>query len=224
LDIFCISSGVRAAHQRVTKVQTMMKPIKLNSFPDELIWKNRPESIEKISADSFSMMAGPETDWFFDPADNSHKNNAPVGLFSPSDESFLLSAKVTVDFESVFDAGVIFLYAGENTWAKLCFEYSPQKEPMVVSVVTRGKSDDSNSVPIAGNSLWLRVYKQADTFAFHYSIDGSYWHLVRYFSIGPVEHLQVGFSAQAPTGQKCTVRFSGIKYQAAKLSDIRNGE
>jgi regulation of enolase protein 1 (concanavalin A-like superfamily) len=197
--------------------------IRLKSLPEELIWRNKPVFVEKISDDSFNIMAGPETDWFFDPADTYTKNNAPVGLFFPPDENFLLSAKVTVDFVSIYDAGVMFILVGEESWAKLCFEYSPQKEPMVVSVVTRGKSDDSNSASIDGNTLFLRVYKQANTFAFHYSIDRCYWHLVRYFSLGKPSHLQVGFSAQSPTGQGCRVQFSEIDYQSRILSDLRNG-
>ncbi len=201
-----------------------MKTFKLKSLPEEVAWRNKPIFVEKISDDSFNIVAGPETDWFFDPADSYTKSNAPIGLFFPPDQNFLLSAKVTVDFGSKYDAGVMFIYVGEKSWAKLCFEYSPQKEPMVVSVVTREKSDDSNSASIDGNILFLRIYKQANTFAFHYSIAGSYWHLVRYFNIGKLNHLQIGFSAQSPTGQSCKVQFSEINYQPGTLSDIRNGE
>lgn len=201
-----------------------MHPLNLKSLPAELTWKNKPLLTEKVAGDSFTITAGPETDWFIDPAGGYLKNNAPVGLFVPPDENFRLSAKVTVDFGSIYDAGVLFIYAAEENWAKLCFEYAPQKEPMVVSVVTRGTSDDSNSVPIDGNSLFLRVYKQAKAFAFHYSKDGHYWWLVRYFSLGNLNQLQLGFSAQSPTGQSCQVQFSEIVYQPGVLSDIRNGE
>lgn len=201
-----------------------MQLLNLKSLPAELTWKNEPLFTEQITDDSFTITAGPETDWFIDPAGGYLKNNAPVGLFIPPDDNFLLSAKVTVDFGSIYDAGVLFLYAGEAHWAKLCFEYAPQKKPMVVSVVTRGTSDDSNSVPIDGDTLFLRVYKQTNAFAFHYSSDSHYWWLVRYFSLGSLNQLQLGFSAQSPTGQSCQVQFSEIVYQPGVLSDIRNGE
>ena len=192
-------------------------------LPGSLAWINEPDGSEVIASDSLSITAGAETDWFFDPAGAVHKHDAPVALFTPSDETFLLSARVTVDFASTFDAGVLMIYADEQHWAKLCFEYTPSQEPMIVSVVTRGTSDDCNSTIIEGNSVYLRVYRQADTLAFHYAVDGHYWHLVRYFSIGDLQQVRAGFSAQSPTGAGCRVQFSEIGYRAAQLTDLRNG-
>jgi len=198
--------------------------LNLKSLPEALIWINEPEYVEAIADESFVIAAGAETDWFFDPAGSINKNNAPVAIFSPSDKKFFLAAKVTVEFKSMFDAGGLMAYEDTEHWAKLCFEYSPTRKPMIVSVVTRGQSDDCNSVLIDNNTVYLRVYRQANTLAFHYSEDGSYWHLVRYFSIGQLRNLQVGFSAQAPTGARCQVQFSEIKYLPGELSDLRNGE
>jgi hypothetical protein len=95
---------------------------------------------------------------------------------------------------------------------------------MIVSVVTRGTSDDCNSVPIAGQTVYLRMARNAQTFAFHYSLDGRYWHMVRYFTLGSLGALQVGFSSQSPTGQQCRAVFSEINYRAGTLTDNRSGE
>ena len=173
---------------------------------------------------TLSMAAGPQTDWFYDPAGSKRSSNVPVALFAPPDQNCLLSAKVTVGFNSTFDAGVLFLYADDERWAKLCFEYAPTNRPMVVSVVTRGKSDDCNSVYIDDNSVYLRLYREGDRLAFHYSEDGEYWLLVRHFTIGDLQDVRIGFSAQAPTGDGCQVEFSEIGYRAGMLSDIRSGE
>ena len=201
-----------------------METVKLSALPIVLAWKNKPELAETNGVNMLSMVAGLQTDWFYDPAGGKHSSNAPVALFAPPDESCLLSAKVTVGFNSTFDAGVLFVYADDERWAKLCFEYAPTGEPMVVSVVTRGKSDDCNSVYIDDNSIYLRLYRQGDRLAFHYSKDGEYWHMVRHFTIGDLENVRIGFSAQAPTGKSCQVEFSEINYRAGELSDIRNGE
>src|SRR5689334_7246028 len=104
-------------------------------------WSNDPEGELRISA-------GAKTDWFFSPAGDSKTDNAPAALFAATDENFTLSAQVTVEFESTFDAGALQVRVADDVWGKLCFEYSPQGQPMVVSVVTRGLSDDCNSVPI----------------------------------------------------------------------------
>ncbi len=201
-----------------------MVTVKLSALPNVLTFNNEPKLLKTNGVNTLSMAAGPQTDWFYDPAGRKHSSNAPVALFSPPDEACLLSAKVMVGFNSTFDAGVLFIYADDERWAKLCLEYAPTDKAMVVSVVTRGKSDDCNSVYIDGNSIYLRLYRQGDRLAFHYSEDGEYWHMVRHFTIEGLQNLRIGFSAQAPTGEGCLVEFSEINYRAGELSDIRNGE
>jgi regulation of enolase protein 1 (concanavalin A-like superfamily) len=197
----------------------------LLNFPGSLHWKNDPVDWKIEPDNSLSITAGAGTNWFIDPSgSNRVASNGPAALFVPPTENFLLSAKVTVQFASTFDAGVLFLYERDDLWTKLCFEYSPQGKPMVVSVVTRGLSDDCNSVVIDGNSVYLRVTRIGTAFALHYSLDGTYWNMVRYFTLGTVDHLQVGFLAQSPTGQGCNVVFSEIAYQPGILKDMRNGE
>jgi regulation of enolase protein 1 (concanavalin A-like superfamily) len=200
-----------------------MNPITLKSIPGELSWKNEPVFTQVKTGNSLDITAGPESDWFHNPGGNSVMNNAPMALFAPSGENFILSAKVTVEFQYTFDAGVLFIYVNEETWAKLCFEYSPQNEAMVVSVVTRGRSDDCNSTPIGSHSVYLRVFRQANAIAFHYSTDGQSWHFVRYFTIGDLSNLKVGFAAQSPVGKGCPVHFSEIDFRYASITDLRDG-
>jgi regulation of enolase protein 1 (concanavalin A-like superfamily) len=95
---------------------------------------------------------------------------------------------------------------------------------MIVSVVTRGRSDDCNSKIIDGNEVYLRVARLGQAFAFHYSEDGRTWHLVRHFTLGPVDELQVGFSSQSPTGPGCRSTFSEISYEPRLLKGIRSGK
>ncbi len=169
-----------------------MNLITLSALPDTLTCKNQPETMETNGVATLSMAAGPQTDWFYDPAGAKRSSNAPVALFAPPDENCLLSAKVTVGFNSTFDAGVLFIHADEERWAKLCLEYAPTDRPMVVSVVTRRKSDDCNSVYIDDNSIYLRLYREGDRLAFHYSDDGEYWQMVRHFTIGDLENVRIG--------------------------------
>jgi regulation of enolase protein 1 (concanavalin A-like superfamily) len=200
-----------------------MNSFTLTSIPGKLTWKNMPVSYETKTGNSLDITAGPVSDWFNNPGGTSVSSNAPVALFTPSGENFLLSAKVTVEFKYTYDAGVLFLYVKEDTWAKLCFEYSPQNEAMVVSVVTRGRSDDCNSTVIGSHTVYLRMFRQANAVAFHYSTDGQTWHFVRYFTIGELEDMKIGFAAQSPTGKVCTVHFSEIDFRYGSISDLRNG-
>jgi regulation of enolase protein 1 (concanavalin A-like superfamily) len=202
----------------------MMTSFTLPSLPIELDWQNSPQESQVGSDGSLSITAGEHSDWFSSPDGATTNSNAPSALFRPPDENFLLSAKVTVEFGSMYDAGVLRIHERDDLWAKACFEYSPQGQPMIVSVVTRGLSDDCNSVVIGGNTVYMRIAKNGLTFAIHYSEDGKHWHFVRYFTLGKLDDLRVGFSAQSPTGKQCRVVFSEIGYRAGVLADNRNGE
>lgn len=194
------------------------------AIPVELNWLYLPAEWKKDTEDRLIITAGERTNWFADPAGTTQDDSAPAALFAPPDKEFILSARVKVDFASAFDAGVLQIRAGERLWAKLCFECSPQLQPMVVSVVTRGSSDDCNSVEINGQVVFLRIAVTPNTMAFHYSLDGRWWHFVRYFTLGAVDQLRVGFSTQAPTGKKCTAEFSDIHYRSGVIQDLRGGE
>lgn len=194
-------------------------------IPAALAWHNAAVRSSVEGPDQLHIAAGAETDWFADPAGGAAKHNAPVALFTPPDDPCLLSAQVTVDFAATYDAGVLFVYDHEALWAKLCFEFSPQHQPTIVSVVTRGASDDCNSSVLTTNAVHLRIYRQAATVAFHYSLDGQpgTWRLVRYFTLGALNGLKLGFSAQSPTGPGCEARFTNIHYRAAGLRNLRDG-
>lgn len=172
--------------------------------------------------DPLTLTAGPRTDWFVDPSTGESKLDAQAVL-EPVEGDFLLGARVEVDFSSTFDAGVVVLRHDERAWAKLCFELSPQSEPMVVSVVTRGVSDDANSTVIDGSVVWLRVARIGRAHAFHYSTDGDHWNLVRHFALSSDGRLEAGFLAQSPLGEGCTATFSQIRFSSETLADIRSG-
>jgi regulation of enolase protein 1 (concanavalin A-like superfamily) len=150
--------------------------------------------------------------------------NAATLLGTPPAGDFQLSARATVDFRSQYDAGVLLLWLDEQHWAKLCLELSPAAEPMVVSVVTRGVSDDANAGVVPERSVWLRVSRIDHVYAFHASADGRTWRMVRVFALGDsVDGHQVGFEVQSPTGDGCTVTFDQIRFAGERLSDLRDG-
>lgn len=199
-----------------------MKTFEFSPIPLPLEWQTIPEEWYIEHDDTLIITAGRRTDLFSSPTGDTPINNSPKALFTPQDD-VMVSAKIEVDFVSTFDAGVLLVYSSDVSWAKLCFEYSPQKQPMVVSVVNNRVSDDCNSVVIEGNRVYLRMAKIGQTFAFHYSEDGQFWHLVRHFTLGSVPNLWIGFSTQSPTGEGCTATFSDIVYVSETLKDIRSG-
>lgn len=199
-----------------------MNAISIPNLPYSLHWHNQPQTWD-LSADSQLTIASPaNTDWFIDPQGAYNVNNAPALLF-PTSNSCMLSAQVIGNHAATYDAGVLVVYESPLLWAKLCLELSPQGLLTVVSVVTKGVSDDCNSFIVKGPA-YLRVSRLEQAFAFHFSQDGIVWNLIRYFKLEDNKNAQMGFLAQSPTGSGCTVSFRDIRFEPRLLVDIRSGE
>jgi uncharacterized protein len=157
-------------------------------------------------------------------ADAASLLNAATLVGTPPEGDFQFSARVGVDFRAQFDAGVLLLWIDETRWGKFCFEFSPQSEPMVVSVITRGVSDDANAFVVPDRSVWLRVSRVDGVYAYHASTDGRTWQLIRVFSLGEdLAGHRLGFEAQSPTGDGCTVTFDDLRFTREPLADLRDG-
>ena len=189
-----------------------------------LAWHGEPGTSDyDPAAHRLSITAPARTDWFTDPVSGERTASAPALLFEPEGD-FALSARVSVGFSGVFDAGVLCLWQSEDQWAKLCFEHSPQRRAMVVSVVTRGTSDDANSVLVDGSAVHLRMVRTGRAYAFHHSLDGSTWHFVRLFRLGDGSApVRAGFLAQAPDATPCTSTFEAIRLSSSVPTDLRDG-
>jgi regulation of enolase protein 1 (concanavalin A-like superfamily) len=185
-------------------------------------------TVEKATA-IVTARAAAHSDIFIDPGSDNQLNaesmlNAATLLGVPPNGDFQFSARVTVEFASTFDAGALLLWIDDRHWGKLCFEYSPDPEPMIVSVVARGAGDDANAFTVEGRTAWLRVSRIDNAFVYHASLDGKTWRLVRVFAI---DHgstpASIGFEAQSPTGDGCVVTFDDIQFTRERLRDLRSG-
>ncbi|HEY2674717.1 MAG TPA: DUF1349 domain-containing protein [Rugosimonospora sp.] len=186
-------------------------------------WGDPPIEAE-VADGTLTLTSGPASDLFIDPAgEEGARPDAGRLTGLPGDRDFTLSARVSVQFKSVSDAGVLLLYLSERRWAKLCYELSPLRRPTAVTVVTRSMSDDSGSFETGGGPLWLRITRAGRAWAFHASEDGNWWRRVRYFTLGESSGARVGFMAQSPTGEGCTAVFDNIVYKPGAPADLRDG-
>ena len=175
----------------------------------------------QASGDLVELVAGPRTDLFRPPDGGPPTLNAPVLLANLHDGDFVLSAQIEADLKATFDAGALVLWQDERAWAKVALELSPEGRATVVTVVTRVRSDDCNSVVLDQPRAHLRVARIGDAFAFHLHAAGR-WQLIRHFFLG-TSRVRAGFLAQSPTGQGCTVRFRHIRVESRRLDDVRDG-
>jgi regulation of enolase protein 1 (concanavalin A-like superfamily) len=196
----------------------------LPGLPRPLHWLVPSSSRDLMVGGALRLAAGPRTDWFIDPGSGAAVRDAPA-LVMTANGPWQLCATVSAEHRAAFDAGVLFVFVDQERWAKLCLERSPQGQVMVVSVVTRGRSDDCNSLHVRRRRVHLRISALHGAFAFHWSPDGQVWHLVRSFWLGDdaPEAASVGFLAQSPTGDGCTAEFRDITFAATLLDDLRSG-
>lgn len=196
--------------------------VKIKAIPYPLAWNNQPESF-KIENDVVTIVAGPKTDMFRDPNVTYNTDNAPKLLFT-ADSNFILSTSIEHSFTEKWDGGAIVLIQDSLNWIKFCFEKDYTGAKRVVSVVTKDVSDDCNSVEITGNKVYFKIAKAGNVITLYYSENNQNWFLVRHLQFNNAKKIRIGFLAQSPTGTKCEVRFTDIKYEARKIKDPYLGE
>ncbi len=90
----------------------------LPGFTGPLHWKNPPRAADRSGPAELTIEAGARTDLFTDPASGEVTANAAMLLGPPPDHDFSLSAIVSADLASTYDAGALVAYATEDQWAK----------------------------------------------------------------------------------------------------------
>lgn len=205
----------------VVSAQQTAPPL-IDGIPHPLFWENKPEKFSYQNG-VLTIVAGAETDMFRDPNVTYNTDNAPKLLFHP-DRDFILSARIEHAFDSKWDGGAIVLKNDSLNWIKFCFERDYTGARRVVSVVTKNISDDSNSIEIRKDWVYFKIAKAGKVITLYCSENGRRWLLVRHFQFDAAPDVSVGFLAQSPTGKRCTVRFSEIKYEARAIKDPYLGD
>lgn len=198
------------------------KADKLSAIPHPLFWENKSLTYS-ITNNDLTIIAGEKTDMFRDPNVTYNTDNAPKLLFK-ADADFILSTAIEHSFASKWDGGAIIIKSDSLNWVKFCFEKDYTGAHRVVSVVTKNISDDCNSVEINSNKVFYKIAKAGNVVTLYYSTEGTKWFLVRHLQFDAKPGFKVGFLAQSPTGTKCEVKFSQIKYENRKIKDPYVGE
>ncbi|HDY64654.1 MAG TPA: DUF1349 domain-containing protein [Phycisphaerae bacterium] len=189
---------------------------------EELKWFNAPDCWEFDDNGTLSVQPNPKTDWFATP-------NEPViesagFLYREVEGDFTLSMLIRPTLLRFGDAGALALRVDSALWCKLCMERSPTGETSVVSVVTKGWSDDANGELISRPGCYLRLTRKGCNVGMHYSFDGTTWRFVRCVAMDLPDKVMVGVLAQCPFGADCSVEFSSADLKLEPVQDFRSGE
>jgi uncharacterized protein len=193
------------------------------TLPKEFSWINEPGQWGFDDSGKLLVTAPSKADYFRHPAGLVINDSAPF-LYSSFKGDFTISTRVEAEMIDEADSACLMLMLDEKNWAKICFE-NCYKSPSIVSVVTKNMSDDCNSDKVSIKNPYLRVTRAGNSVAFHYSLDGEFWKMVRYFCFEnmPAE-VKVGAVAQSPVGNGCKVSFDFLKYSPEPVKNIRSGE
>lgn len=194
----------------------------------EFKWLNEGEISKKENR--IEIKAPAQTDFFCGSIAECEEGFLPESLcnapyyYTEIDGDFVLKVKVSHEFKDTYDSSSVMVMKDLRCWAKACFELTDFDTHSVVSVVTNGDSDDANGCNIDGNSAWLQVCRVGNDFAFHYSIDGENFYMMRYFHL-PVEPvIKVGLLAQAPVGSGGTRVYEDLIIEKTTVKNIRAGK
>ena len=137
---------------------------------------------------------------------------------------FVMRVQVSHDFQDTYDAAAIMVMRDVQVWAKACFEKTDFGTHAVVSVVTNLNSDDANGPNLDGKRAWLQVTRVGDSFAFHYSLDGQQFYMMRFFNLPVGPTVMAGLVAQAPMGKGGQRYFEDFSLEHKTVKNIRFGE
>lgn len=187
---------------------------------DDFRWTIETEY--RVDEDGIQIYAPAKTDYFVNPIDDSVRADAPF-FYKEVEGDFILKAKVSHDFVSIYDACVLLALDNDKLWAKACFEYTDLETHAVVTVMTNEKSDDANGIDVEGNEIWLQLSRKDNVFAIHYSFDGKKFMMARLAYLPMQKKIKVGLEAQSPTGDGGIRNFSNVSLELRSPEDIRQG-
>lgn len=188
-----------------------------------LRWLNKPERFER-TGNSLEVIAATETDFFNSPEDESITATAPL-LYKEVEGDFIATAHVRPDFSSVWNAAALMIHSDSANWIKFAFENSDATGKSIVSVVTKGTSDDANG-PVLQNeeSVWLRIIRKGNIFSLHWSKDGVNFKMARIAAMPVPDLVKVGLEAQCPVGEPAKHEFLYFSIEKRTVNDMRAGK
>ncbi len=189
--------------------------------PGEFLWLN-PSTFVSLPDGGIRIKAPAKCDFFKDPAGQHVMASAPY-LFLEVEGDFTAKTQVSHAFRSVWDAAAIMTWSDPDNWAKLCFEATDFGTQAIVSVVTKGVSDDANGVNYHWSNVWLQIVRKGNLFGMHYGPDGVHWNMVRYFIMDAPAKVRIGLVAQCPGGGGAELDFTAFCLDGTTVKDVRAG-
>lgn len=210
-------------YQMETSIQNNWLSASNHARLNEFAWINPPPDFE-LTDGRLKITAPSKGDFFINPVDRSIVSNAPL-YFREVHGDFVATALVRPDFSSVWNAAALMVHADSAHWIKLAFEHSDATGRSIVTVITRGNSDDANGAVLNDQEqVWLRIIRKGDVYALHWSADGQDYKMARLSALHPAKTVKIGMEAQCPAGPAAQHEFLYFSLEQKTVADLRKGE
>ncbi len=189
---------------------------------------NGADTLVQIKDDKvLEFRCGEKRDFFCDPNGGILSNRTAPLLLTKVDnaKSFTFISKVSPQFteKDTYNAGDLFVFVNDTVWQKFAFEQDERGRRRIVTVRTRGTSDDNNHDEITDTSVYLKISSDTRTIASYYSTDKERWQLARLYKNDYPRELWVGICNQCPQGKGSVSLFEDISLEQNSVSDFRLG-
>lgn len=186
-------------------------------------WMNPPGKFQ-VADNALHVVAGKGTDFFNNPENGEIAASAPL-LFREVSGDFVATTLVRPDFSAMWNAAALLVHADSTHWIKFAFENSDATGKSIVTVVTRGVSDDANGAVLhQPDAVWLKMIRKGNLFAMHWSEDGEAYKMARLSHLPVGETVKIGMEAQCPAGEAATHEFLFFSLGNKTVEDLRKGE
>lgn len=185
-------------------------------------WLNPPNNYV-FENQSLFIETKAETDYFNNPEDDSVVGTAPF-LYQNIEGNFVATALVQPDFSDQWNAIALMVHQDSLNWIKFAFEKSDATGKSIVSVVTKGVSDDANGVTLPDqDQIWLRVIKRDNLYALHWSKDGKNYQMARLATLPDQTSIKIGLEVQSPLDQPAKHQILYFGLEKRTIKDLRKG-
>jgi regulation of enolase protein 1 (concanavalin A-like superfamily) len=186
------------------------------------LWMNPPKEFD-IKDDQLQVLTSGNTDFFIDPENNKSTASAHF-LFKEVKGDFITTLQVKPNFKDQWNACAILMIIDETHWIKLAFENSDATGKSIVTVVTRGISDDANGAVLNEfDTVWLKMIRKGKLFAMHWSTNGKDYYMARLAAMPDSEVVKIGLEAQSPIGTAVLHEFKFLSIEQKTVEDLRKG-
>lgn len=216
-----IKNESSASSNSTTKPASIESHISADNL-DGFSWMNRP-TVFNVNNGIVYVTSEQKTDFFIDPESGKATATAPL-LYRDIKGDFVATALVKPDFTDTWNAGALMVHIDESNWIKFAFERSDATGQSIVSVVTKGVSDDANGARLAeSDSVWLRIIRKGDVYSMLWSEDGNHYTMARLTKMPNAPSVKVGVEVQSPLENKAQHEIHLFNIEHRTVENLRTG-